>query len=632
MKEGLRYRPDIDGLRALAVAVVIAFHFGVGRLQGGFVGVDVFFVISGYLITSLIRNDLGRDRFTIREFYIRRVRRIFPALFVVLAVVAVAGVMVLFPNDLFELRRTLAAATLFASNIYFYRSTDYFAAPDQEQPLLHTWSLSVEEQFYLVFPVLMLLLHRYLPRRWVAVLATISLGSLALSAWSVSNERTAEAFYLLPMRAWELGAGALLAAAGSRELVRGRAAHVVSCAGLALIGYAAMAYDATTPFPGLRALPPVLGAVLLIAAGERSAVGRVLSWRPVVLVGLMSYSLYLWHYPVLVFYRAYRLQEPSTVVRWALVALSLLLAALSWRFVERPFRRARPTFRRLATVAVATLVVFVGVAYALQPVANRLNPVATETRRLLAFDNRLDRSQMRRGTCFVVKFTTNDERFDADRCLSSPPGRRRMLLVGDSHAAHLWRGLQEALPGVSLEQATVSDCRPVVPFASSQKCVDVLRHVFDEHVPRGGLDAVILSARWRQRDLPGLPAAVARLKQSVRRVVVLGPSPEYTSRLPRLLARGVENGDPGLADSRLTPQHFEFDRILRDRARQGGYEYVSLIDAVCPGGVCQTFAAPGVPMLSDESHFTLVGSRVVAQRIVAAIARGVSGSGGAAGP
>ena len=619
MKEGLRYRPDIDGLRALAVLVVVAFHYGVTGLAGGFVGVDVFFVISGYLITTLIVTDLAADRFTIREFYLRRVRRIFPALFTVLAVAAVAAVALLLPNDLFVLRRSLAAATLFSSNLYFYRATDYFAPPEQEQPLLHTWSLSVEEQFYLVFPVLMLLLYRYARRRIALVLAVITAASFALAAWMVSQERVAAAFYLLPMRAWELGVGALLALGVVRLPRRPPARHALSVIGVALILFAAVAYDAGTAFPGVSALPPVLGTALLIAAGERSLVGRVLALPPVVFVGLISYSLYLWHFPLLVFYRAYTLDQPSVRARVVLAAASLVLAVLSWRFVEQPFRRRRPSYRALAAWSLATLLVFVGVAFALRPVADRLNPPSALARRVLTFDNLRDPAQTRRGSCFVSSIT-GGERYDTARCLAAVPGQRRFLLVGDSHAAHLWRAAQDVLPEVSVEQATVTGCHPVVPVAGSAKCVAMLRQLLDEHLPAGGVDTVVLSARWRMADLARLPGTVALLRRWVRRVVVLGPNPEYSTRLPKLLARALDTGDDDYADDRRSDRPVVLDAALRRLQPSAGFEYVSLTDAVCGAGRCQEYAAPGVPMLFDESHFTLPGSRVVAARIRSAIA------------
>ncbi|MDB5622017.1 MAG: acyltransferase 3, partial [Devosia sp.] len=287
-------------MRSLAIVPVVLYHAGVTLLSGGFVGVDIFFVISGYLITSIITRELDQNRFSIIDFYRRRILRIVPLLFIVVLAVLVAGHFVLFPFELQALGETAAATALFVSNIYFYLTTDYFDAPANGIPLLHTWSLAVEEQFYIVFPVLLWALHRWARPYLVPVLVALVIGSLALSVVGTQLARIFT-FYMLPTRAWELGVGALLAVVPMAPIRSRLWREVLGWAGLVLVLAPLFYLTEASAFPGLNALPPVLGAALLIGWGEGTMVGRALEWRVLVYLGLISYALYLWHWPVIVF-------------------------------------------------------------------------------------------------------------------------------------------------------------------------------------------------------------------------------------------------------------------------------------------------------------------------------------------
>ncbi len=330
-----KYRADIDGLRAVAVLPVIAFHAGFPGFSGGFVGVDVFFVISGYLITGILAGDLAEGRYSIARFYERRARRILPALFVMMAVSAVVAHLLLMPPAFKDFSASVFAVALFLSNMLFISEVDYFGPSADEVPLLHTWSLAVEEQFYILFPLILWALWKLGRGRALAWgVAAITLASLVFSEWAWRHDPAAS-FYFLPSRAWELGAGALCALIPARP---GKAAReVLGLAGLAAIVVAVVMLDRSYPFPSLWALLPVGGAVAVILA-EGSLAGRLLSWRPMVAVGLISYSAYLWHNPVFVFARAAGDREPGMLGMLGLSVLSLVLAWLSWRFIEQPFR------------------------------------------------------------------------------------------------------------------------------------------------------------------------------------------------------------------------------------------------------------------------------------------------------
>lgn len=348
------YRPEIDGLRALAIVAVVLFHARLG-VPGGYVGVDVFFVISGYLISSLILKALEAGEFTLQGFWVRRVRRILPALVVLVFSVLVAGWFLLLPEDYMSLGRAAIWQSVFAANIYAWMDTGYFVAAADQKPLLHLWSLAVEEQFYLFVPVLFLLIFRTrLPRRHQALLV-LAAGGVALSAafsiYTVAEHRGV-AFYLLPSRAWELALGSCVALCPPQAIPRNRWVREGLClAGLIAILAPCFLYSDETPFPGLAAIPPCLGTALLIFGSTRVGllppteiprVAAALSSRPIVFVGLISYSLYLWHWPLFAFVNYWAFRPLPTSLRVALVALAMVMAILSWRFVEKPFRRRGP--------------------------------------------------------------------------------------------------------------------------------------------------------------------------------------------------------------------------------------------------------------------------------------------------
>ena len=349
------YRADIDGLRALAIVPVLLFHVAAPGFHGGFVGVDVFFVISGYLITGIVAREVAAGRFSLLDFYRRRALRIFPALFVMLAVYAAVAYATLLPGELAAFAKSMLATALFSSNFYFHQSSGYFAPAAHAMPLLHTWSLAVEEQFYLVWPLLLMLLAHRTRHAAVGLAAVLAALSFGAAAWGVSHD-PAGSFYLSHARAWELLIGALLVWLPPRVLVHRGLRELTAGLGLAAILVAVKFFNQGTPFPGPMALLPVLGAAAIIAAGAAgpTAVGRVLSLRPLVFIGRVSFSLYLWHWPLIVFAQTALFLEQTAAVRMLLVLLSFGLAVLSWRFVETPFRRgtpARPTRRVLARAA-----------------------------------------------------------------------------------------------------------------------------------------------------------------------------------------------------------------------------------------------------------------------------------------
>ena len=361
----MHYRTEIDGLRALAVLPVIAYHAGFAGFSGGFVGVDIFFVISGYLISSILLDELQNQQFSLFSFYERRIRRILPALFLVLSFTAALAWWLLLPHELAAFGRSLMAVVVFASNLLFWKESDYFATEAEYIPLLHTWSLAVEEQYYVIFPLLLAFLWKFGRKAIYLSLGLLAVIGLATAEYLWRVDAGAN-FYLLPSRFWELLTGALAAVyLKNHQPTTGWLTQLLSLTAVALILGSIFLLDNSLPFPSRYALLPTIGAALIILfATPNNLAGQILSLKPLVFVGLISYSAYLWHQPLLVFARMQPYLEPSLELMAAMAFSSLLLAWFSWRFVERPFRqRQRFTRKQIFIFAAVASLCFLGLGY-----------------------------------------------------------------------------------------------------------------------------------------------------------------------------------------------------------------------------------------------------------------------------
>ena len=334
------YRADIDGLRAIAVLAVVFFHSGFNIVSGGYVGVDVFFVISGFLITTIIVRELAEDTFSIAGFYERRMRRILPASIVTAAVSLIVGYLVFETKDLGNLAHSAIANSLFLSNVFFYMQTGYFDAAAELKPLLHTWSLSLEEQYYVVTPLLLMLIAKVFRGRYLIFVVPIAVLSF-IACVIGTYENQSLTFYMLTTRGWELLIGSILAIATIPRIKNETAMHVLAAFGLALILFSMFVFDNETAFPGAYAAVPTIGAAILIYTGRSGVtpVNRLLAMKPLVFVGLISYSLYLWHWPIIVFFKYLKGVTLGTVESVAMLLVMLVVSVASWRFVETPFRR-----------------------------------------------------------------------------------------------------------------------------------------------------------------------------------------------------------------------------------------------------------------------------------------------------
>ncbi|CAN0628013.1 exopolysaccharide production protein ExoZ [Burkholderia multivorans] len=610
------YRADIDGLRAIAVIPVILFHFHFLKFgTGGFVGVDIFFVISGYLITQILVREMDGGTYSIAGFYSRRVRRIFPALFVVLAFCLSITLIKGFPADVHDLSRYIVSVIFFVSNVIFYSSSGYFDAGMAHNPLLHTWSLSVEEQFYVVFPLVLFALRNKSRRLQVLIVLVVAVVSFAEAVRTVQVDPSA-AFYLLPSRAWELMLGALVAM-GSLPKLRNRwLAELLGVAGLALIFASIKLLTPQTPFPGLTAVPPTLGAALIIYSGSdaRTAVARLLASPPFRWVGLISYSMYLWHWPLFVFYTD-SFPMPGTTARLALLAVCVLVSWASWRFVETPFRRARTDGNRRALAWGATAMASVCVVTISASAANAaLRTIPESVQSTLAYLNYDADREMRAGTCFMIPDHGRNLPFDTGTCLKTSSIKKNVLLVGDSHAADLWAGFSSVYSGVNFLQATASGCKPLLNTTGPKRCTQLMRYVLTDFVPARKPDMIVLSGNWANQDINDVVATARYLGQYAERVVVLGPTPAYDQMLPRLLARSIYANDDTFVARHERRERGEMDTMFSRRLVQDSIPYVSTYQALCREQ-CTLWADKHTPMYFDDNHLTSAGARVLAERI-----------------
>jgi peptidoglycan/LPS O-acetylase OafA/YrhL len=616
------YRGDIDGLRAISVAAVILFHMLPHHFRAGGIGVDVFFVISGYLIGGIILASAEADRFSYADFYLRRIRRIVPAFLAAVIATMIAGLLLLYPWELKGLAASALAALGCGGNIYFYLTSDYFAAASETLPLLHTWTLGVEEQFYFLFPLLALPAHRLAGRRaWLPLL--LVLGCLSFAVSEVQARAGSPAgFYLLPGRGWELLAGVAATRVPARWFRREAARSIAGAAGLLLILASLALLEPARRFPGLMAVPPCLGAVLLLVSGQSgsSPVHRLLSLAPLRWTGLASYSLYLWHWPIIVFFKMERVVGKLSLTDLMVVSGLIAIAGFgSWHFIERPFRARTMAPRRLLAwcggllaVAVALPVaVFVGegMAWRFPPQAIALARASLDQPRFVVPDHK----------CFLIA-TDRIADYDAAHCLSSQPGKRNWLLIGDSHAAMFYGGLVRRLPNIHWQSAVVYGCEVRIDAPASAAVCDTMMHrIFSEHLARARIDGVVLTSRWTNVE----PEKLTRLAQQLRlhgiALVVLGPAPEYSVPVGRILAESLRRRDPELPVRLLETRLWTIDAELAGIARESGFVYASPMAVMCPGRrACELARPHDVPLYFDSNHLNAVGSDRVVRQLLAA--------------
>lgn len=494
----MKYRAEIDGLRALAVIPVILYHAGFKLFSGGYVGVDVFFVISGYLITTIILAELEAGTFSLIHFYERRARRILPALFLVMFVCLPFAWFWLLPDAMKQFSQSLVAVSTFASNILFWRTSGYFDTATELKPLIHTWSLAVEEQYYVLFPLFLLFTWK-LSKRWiVGLLVFIFVISLAGAQW-LSSTHPSFNFYMLPTRGWELLIGAFIAFYYARNNIKKHNHNIEqlgSVIGLLLIVYAVFAYDNQTPFPSIYALVPTVGAALIIIfASHKTVVGRLLGSKLFVAIGLISYSAYLLHQPFFALARERSLNEPSMYLMSALAVLSFAFAYLSWKYIERPFRnKHRISRNEVFAYGALCSAFFIGIGLIGHFNKGHINRFDGALRNVMATNDN-------------GRLMPCDEEVEKDKGPICTIGSNNVLpsiaLIGDSHTARLTSSLNEELAKNNISAIVYSGswCSPLLGMGTSNvakrpKCRLYISNAYSEILSNNNIKTVILSAEW----------------------------------------------------------------------------------------------------------------------------------------
>lgn len=614
----MRHRPDIDGLRAVAIIPVVLYHLKSPFFSGGFVGVDIFFVISGYLITSLIHEEIVQQRFSIANFYERRIRRIFPALFAMIGVCTLITAAIMLPDDFEIFGKSIIAATFFVANIFFWNKTAYFDPSAEASPLLHTWSLSVEEQFYLIFPLLLMLIYRHSQGRRKSILIPVTFLSLLLSIWGMRSFSTAT-FYLFPTRAWELLFGSLLALNLFPAIRSQRQRECCAACGLILICWAVFHFSPTTPFPGANALFPCFGALLIISAGKdgSSMVGRLLGLRPVVFVGLISYSLYLWHWPVLVFARQIFYQQRSVWHLPPILIISLFMAILSWKYIEQPFRTKQNFHqKKIFSLATGVMLFFLVTGSAIDigqgfPARFGGNLVS------LTFDLQ----EYGLGTCFLDEHQHYSQ-WREESCFVTRKHSSNTLLWGDSFAAHYLPGVKQNSDKIrsNIILYSAGGCAPVFTYdpVYRKQC-----HQFAAQVPsliqRLDISSVILAADWdlafhNGLTFDALQDTIAQLEKDGTQVFLIGQGPRFSRSVQDIANLARITGQ----STNSSVASIDFQTInTRLKAMIPFQHFVDPSTPFCQGQSCQ-FADKENFWFWDNGHLTIAGSKKSAEYILSA--------------
>jgi peptidoglycan/LPS O-acetylase OafA/YrhL len=645
-----KYRPDIDGLRALAVLSVLFFHAGFAGFSGGYVGVDIFFVISGFLITTIISREIGENTFSLTTFYERRFRRILPAAFTMVAASLLIARFILNPEDYDDLARSAIASNLFVSNIFFYLQTGYFDGPASLKPLLHTWTLSVEEQYYILFPLLLLGIAKFGYRKYLHFLIPVFVLSFGASVLCMDIDRSA-VFYMLPTRAWELLTGSLLAIAALPRIRNTVVLNAVAGLGLLLMLYSIFSFTGETPFPGGYALIPAAGAALVIYTGNSgpTLVNQLLSIRPLVFVGLISYSLYLWHWPLIVYARILKVVDFTTTEQYQLLVVTFILAVLSWRYIETPFRNRRFLQHKGSVFAGSLAASVVVVLSGLMVIHNNGFPGRysfTQSADLQAGDPEWNYWM----TC---RYRESYPAAHDGLCrIGKEGGKASFIIWGDSHA----RALASAVNASAIRNAStgllasLSACPPLqeIERPGRHACYDYNQSILNYVLRHPEIDTVILAARWaistqgsrykheagdpvelvdvssREQHsgsnpelfAAGLRRTIRTLQEAGKEVVLVRPVPEVGYDVPaanyiaRITGRDVNRMIAPGVDEYVTRNKQVlaiFSRLQKDLS-------VATVDPaalLCDDKYCRVALQDGTALYRDDDHLSTYGSRYV---------------------
>lgn len=623
------YRADIDGLRAIAVIIVLVFHAFPTLLPGGFIGVDIFFVISGFLIGGILIDQNLSGKFTYTDFYARRIRRLFPALSVMLITAAILGFFLLPPSEYERLGTHIVSGVTFISNIQLMKESGYFDVESTLKPLLHLWSLGVEEQFYILFPILITVFPRN-KNILIGVIILIGTASFLMGLiWLDSSPH--KAFFHPAARFWELFIGVLVAI-WLRTKVQNLSVNVANLAaisGLLLIGTGLYFIREGVSFPGWWALLPVVGAAFLIGPGRLSSINRtILSSRVLVRIGLISYPLYLWHWPLLYLVRVHHSGELPTLLAAGALLLSAVLAWCTWRLIETPLRHGGSN----TTKGLIIIMLLLGVSGFLIKESHGVAQRYPEAIRSIIAQEYNGKAEARAGTCFMK---TEQKYSDfSEECYKKAENfsNRTILLWGDSHAAHLYPGLSKLSQekSFSLMQLTASGCPPIIGLSISSRpaCAEINSFIFKK-IGINKPEIVVLGGYWHQYngkngwsnvDVSHIQKTIASLQQAgVKKIIMVGQVPIWKKPHPSII---ISLWDERKQIVDFTNQDLDISSLATDRKLQTAMQamdvnFVSPTDIFCKAQSCMTFStdARKESVAFDYGHLTMSASYLLAKKI-----------------
>lgn len=645
----MKYRSEIDGLRALAVIPVILFHAGFELFSGGFVGVDVFFVISGYLITTILIEDIENKRFSIIRFYERRARRILPALFFIMLICLPFAWMWMLPNQVEFFSRSLVAVSLFASNILFWREAGYFDAAAEEKPLLHTWSLAVEEQYYLLFPIFLIVAWRFGKNKVFWMIVVMAAISLLISEWGWRNQPNAN-FYLAPSRAWELLAGSISAFIVQKHGVQKN--NLFALLGLVAILFSIFVYDESVPFPSIYTLVPILGVVLLILYADKDTLAaKLLSFKAFVGLGLISYSAYLWHQPLFAFARISNHQFQSDYLMLVLSFVSIFLAYFTWKYIEAPMRhRDIVKQKNIFQMSIFGILFFCVIGLFGHKTEGFQDYILNGSE--LSIYKSIKRSSeddCEGGISSCIKITNDIN-------------KKSILLLGDSNAYHFSKGLREIADDLdySYVQLTKGNCTPLNNFyrldrppVASQRCRNFNQNLTDSIAKsENKIDVVVISSAWllyyygdrlfrelvNERDIPAISEVkislngideipiqqrtevfesyfnntFSFLESNAKKVIVIGPMPPAVINFSK---KEILKNQEVVSAKEFHSQSSELEDILFKKSSDFNFSYIDIADLMCDLDSCRV-TSEGLMLYGDSIHFSDFGQSHIMKPIL----------------
>jgi peptidoglycan/LPS O-acetylase OafA/YrhL len=647
----VKYRPEIDGLRAIAIIPILMFHFGYSIFSGGFTGVDIFFVISGYLITSIISNKLTQNNFTFHDFYLRRAKRILPLLFLVLFTCVPFAWLLMLPSELSDFGQSLLHAASFTANIHFRHSANYFAANSDQIPLLHIWSLAVEEQFYLVFPFILIILNKRHSDPTKTFLI-ILIASLAICIWA-SHHAPSKNFYWLPPRAWEFMFGAIAFTLEKKLNLTKPLNQVVSFLGLMLIFYGIFEINDQMPFPGIYALIPVMGTFLLITfAKPESIITNILSISPIRFIGKISYSLYLWHFPVLVFSNFLHLRYATTINPIFLILTTLILSILSYLYIENPFRSQKYSNNKTVIALTGAFLILMLLGYSLK--------------HFTSFYKKYNVQQIE----FLEKISQKSQVPGFDECnirsiekpcsINSNSNNSQAVLVGDSHAFTIFHSLGQELQkkNIGLTLQLKGNCPPLITDDKhylSNKCLAREKEVFQKILNDQDIETIIIFARWNwymegtpfnngkggvgekyndflKNDYSTLDERHAlfqvlykstfnQLEKSGKKVIIVNTVPEPGWNVPKQILSSLysnkDYNDTFFDYKEFRKRNYNVDQLLEQyRFNKANIKIYDPSNSFCNSiqSICN-LTLNKIPLYMDDNHVSDLGSSLIAEGI-----------------